>query len=174
MKPPDAKSVEWELLPPEEKQRRAALEPLFKWLAVVMDDLLRIPGTNFRFGLDPIIGLIPGIGDTSSAVASGIALISAVRHGIPKIIIARMALNVLVNEAIGVVPIAGDAFSFWFKSNKRNYDLLKKHVGTSRRAGRSDWVFVFGILGTLVLIVCVGVAVSVWALSQAGSFFIRR
>lgn len=174
MKPPEVQSVEWELLPPEEKQRRAAVEPLFKWLAVIMDDFLHIPGTNFRFGLDPIIGLFPGIGDTSSAIASAFALITAARNGVPKIILARMAVNILINELIGIVPGIGDAFSFWFKSNKRNYELLKKHAGSSRLARRGDWLFVFGVLGILVLIVAAGLIVSFWALDQATKFLYQR
>ena len=71
---------EWELLPPEEKEKRASLDPLFKWIAFIMDDFLRIPGTKFRFGLDPIIGLLPGIGDTGSAIISALAY----RGGAPR------------------------------------------------------------------------------------------
>src|ERR1043165_2975737 len=70
---------DWEVLPPEEKRKRQGLEPLFKWLALIMDEIIRVPGTNFRFGLDPLIGLIPGIGDTSSALVSAFALIQALR-----------------------------------------------------------------------------------------------
>ena len=174
MKTTEAKSVDWELLPPEEKQRRAALEPLFKWLALIMDDLIRIPGTNFRFGLDPIIGLFPGLGDTSSAIASAFALITAARHGVPKVILARMSLNILVNEVIGIIPGIGDAFSFWFKSNRRNYDLLQRHAGKSARAGRGDWVFVVGVLGILFLIVCAGLFVSFWVLDQTSRLLFNR
>src|SRR6476660_10326629 len=88
--------VDWEVLPPEEKRKRQGLEPLFKWLALIMDEVIRVPGTNFRFGLDPLLGLIPGIGDTSSALVSAVALIQALRLGVPKILLARMALNIFV------------------------------------------------------------------------------
>jgi hypothetical protein len=152
--------VDWEVLPPEEKRKRQGLEPLFKWLALIMDEVIRVPGTNFRFGLDPLLGLIPGIGDTSSALVSGIALIQAVRLGVPKVLLARMAMNILVNEVIGVIPVVGDAFSFWFKSNARNYDILKHHRLGSSPARASDWLFVVGILIALVLIVGLGIAVS--------------
>jgi hypothetical protein len=157
---PPLQEVDWEVLPPEEKRKRQGLEPLFKWLALIMDEVIRVPGTNFRFGLDPLLGLIPGIGDTSSALVSGIALIQAVRLGVPKILLARMAMNILVNEVIGVIPVAGDAFSFWFKSNSRNYDILKHHRLGSSPPRASDWLFVVGILIALVLIVCLGIAVS--------------
>src|SRR4051794_24708745 len=125
-----------------------------------MDEIVRVPGTNFRFGLDPLIGLVPGIGDTSSAIVSGFALIQAVRLGVPKILVARMALNVLVNEVIGIVPVVGDAFSFWFKSNARNYDIIKNHRLGTTAPKRSDWLFVVGILVALFVIVCAGIAVS--------------
>jgi hypothetical protein len=152
--------AEWEVLPPEEKRKRTKLEPIFKWIAYFMDDVVRVPGTKFRFGLDPLLGLIPGIGDTSSAMVSAFALIQAVRVGVPKVLLMRMALNVLVNEVIGVVPVVGDAFSFWFKSNARNYDIIKHHrLGTSTPK-RSDWLFVVGILLLVFVIVCVGIAIS--------------
>jgi hypothetical protein len=152
--------ADWEVLPPEEKRKRQNLDPLFKWLALIMDEFVRIPGTKFRFGLDPLLGLIPGIGDTSSALVSAFALIQAARLGVPKILLARMALNILVNEVIGVVPVVGDAFSFWFKSNARNYEIIKNHRLGSRPPSRSDWLFVIGILIVLSLIVGTGIAIS--------------
>ncbi|MBA3884042.1 MAG: DUF4112 domain-containing protein, partial [Chthoniobacterales bacterium] len=87
-----------------------------------MDNLIRVPGTKVRFGIDPLIGLIPGLGDTGSAMVSAMALIQAARYGLPKIVLARMSVNILLNELIGIVPIVGDAFSFWFKSNARNHE----------------------------------------------------
>ena len=160
--------LEFELLPPEKEQReRSKVESLFRWLALLMDDLVRIPGTNFRFGLDPLIGLLPGFGDTGSALISMMALIAAARRGLPKILLARMSLNILINEAIGIVPIAGDAFSFWFKSNARNYELLRKHAATPGRSTRSDWLFVALILGALGAILIVSLAVSFWLLLYA-------
>ena len=162
--PRDVQEVEWEVLPPEEKEKRSELEPLFRWLALIMDNFLRVPGTNFRFGLDPIMGLLPGLGDTGSAVISAMALIAAARRGLPKILLARMSLNILINEAVGIIPILGDAFSFWFKSNARNYELLRKHTAAPRRSTSSDWIFVAGILGALFLILVVSLAFSFWLL----------
>lgn len=155
---------EWELLPPEEKERRNAVEPLFRWLALLMDNVLRVPGTNLRFGLDPLLGLLPGIGDTASAIISAVALIQAARSGLPKILLARMSTNILINELVGIIPGIGDAFSFWFKSNARNYELLKHYSATPHRSRKSDWVFVGVILILLFVIVCVGIAVTVLVL----------
>ena len=171
--PNDFREVEWEVLPPEEKETRSELEPLFRWLALIMDNFLRVPGTNFRFGLDPIIGLLPGLGDTGSAVISAMALIAAARRGLPKILLARMSLNILINEAVGIVPILGDAFSFWFKSNVRNYELLRKHAAAPRRSTTSDWIFVAGVLGALVLILIVSLALSFWLLYTLARLFTR-
>ena len=89
-----------------------------------MDDFLRVPGTKLRFGLYHIIGLLPGIGDVTSAIVSAVAFVHAARSGVPKILLARMAMNILINELVGIIPGLGDAFSFWFKSNVRNYELL--------------------------------------------------
>ncbi|MEO6970369.1 MAG: DUF4112 domain-containing protein [Chthoniobacterales bacterium] len=172
--PKDVQEVEWEVLPPEEKEKRSELEPLFRWLALIMDNFLRVPGTNFRFGLDPIMGLLPGLGDTGSAIISAMALIAAARRGLPKILLVRMSLNILINEAVGIVPVLGDAFSFWFKSNARNYDLLRKHTAAPRRSTTSDWIFVAGILGALFLILVVSLAFSFWLLYQIGALFTRR
>ena len=139
-----------------------------------MDEVIRVPGTQFRFGLDPLLGLIPGIGDTSSALVSAFALIQAVRLGVPKVLVMRMALNVLLNEIIGVVPGIGDAFSFWFKSNARNYEIIKHHrLGTSAPK-RSDWLFVIGILLLLFVIVCVGIAISFLLLGAIARLLLGR
>ena len=165
---PKSEILDWELLPPEEKQRRASTEPLFRWLALIMDNFLRVPGTNFRFGLDPIIGLFPGIGDTASALTSALALIYATRCGLPKILIARMGANILINEVIGIIPGLGDLFSFWFKSNARNYDLLKRYSATPGQSRKSDWIFVAAILALLFVIVCAGLIVSFLVLMALG------
>ncbi|MFN2476099.1 MAG: DUF4112 domain-containing protein [Chthoniobacterales bacterium] len=162
---PPLQEPEFEVLPPETGGKRA-VEPLFRWIALLMDNFVRVPGTQFRVGLDPLIGLIPGLGDTGSAMVSAIALIQAARNGIPKIVLGRMATNILVNELIGIVPVIGDAFSFWFKSNARNYELLKRHTAGTRKASRSDWIFVVGVLIALVVIVAVGIAVSLFVLHQ--------
>lgn len=166
----DRPEIEFEILPPEEKKRRSELESLFRWLALIMDNLLRFPGTNFRFGLDPLIGLLPGIGDTGSALISAFALLVAARRGLPKILLTRMSLNILINEAVGIVPLFGDAFSFWFKSNARNYDLLQRHAAAPRRSTKGDWLFVALVLGALFLILIVSLIVSFWLLYEIARF----
>jgi hypothetical protein len=168
---PAAQEIEWEVLPPEEKGKQTQLEPLFRWLAQIMDEFLRFPGTRFRFGLDPLIGLLPGLGDTASAVISACTLVYAARCGLPKVLIARMSLNILINELVGIIPGIGDAFSFWFKSNTRNYELLRRHWGAPRRPRTSDWVFVATVLGVLFVVVAAGVVVSFFVLRELLRFF---
>ena len=141
---------------------------------MIMDDLLRLPGTKFRVGLDPVIGLLPGLGDTASAIVSALALIYAARSGVPKILLARMATNILINELVGIVPGVGDAFSFWFKSNARNYELLKHHVSKPHRSKRSDWVFVVAVLGLLFVIVFAGMIVSFLIVQAFVHFLMTR
>jgi hypothetical protein len=162
---PEVEELEFEVLPPEDK-RRAELEPIFRWLALIMDNLLRVPGTQFRFGLDPLIGLIPGFGDTGSAVVSAMALIAGVCRGLPRILLARMALNILINEAVGVIPIVGDAFSFWFKSNARNYELLRQQAARPGRSSKADWLFVGLVLVALGLILIASLTLSFWLFTQ--------
>jgi hypothetical protein len=163
---PPVQEVKFDVLPPEGADPQKELDPLFRWLAFFMDNLVRLPGTNFRIGLDPIIGLIPGIGDTGAALISATALIKAARMGLPKIVLARMAVNVLINQIVGIVPVFGDVFSAWFKSNARNYILLQEH-GTRRRAStRGDWFFVIGVLALLGLIVLAGLSLTVIILRE--------
>ncbi len=166
---PPLKEIEWEVLPPEEKRRRQGLEPLFKWISLIMDEFIRIPGTKFKVGLDPLIGLLPGLGDTGSALVSAFALIQAARLGVPKILLARMSLNILLNELIGIVPVVGDAFSFWFKSNARNYRIIQNYIATPGAVPRrGDWFFVVAVLVLLFGIVCCGLLISFLLFREIG------
>ena len=139
-----------------------------------MDNLLRVPGTKFRFGLDPLLGLIPGFGDTASAVVSALALVQAARRGLPKIVLARMSLNILINELVGIIPGIGDAFSFWFKSNARNYRILQTHAAGLAKPGQGDWIFVIGVLSVLLLVVCLGLVASFIVLWTIARLFTRH
>src|SRR5215212_8997637 len=89
-----------------------------------MDELIRIPGTNIRIGLDPIIGLFPGIGDFLASSIGLVTITEGVRLKVPVPVLFRMGFNVLLNDAIGTIPLIGDIFSAWFKSNSRNLKLL--------------------------------------------------
>ena len=90
-------------------------------------------------------------GTPASAFISAFALLQAARSGLPKIVLARMSLNILINELVGIIPGIGDAFSFWFKSNARNYRILQEHATGTRKTQRSDWIFVIAVLVLLFL-----------------------
>ena len=169
---------EWELLPPEDRsrsqRRSASLESRFRWLALIMDDFLRVPGTKLRFGLDPIIGLLPGIGDAASAMVSAVALVHAALSGVPKILLTRMAMNILINALVGMIPGLGDAFSFWFKSNVRNYELLQRYSAAPAGSRKGDWIFVIAVLSLLFVIVSAGFIVALLVLEAIGRFLFPR
>jgi hypothetical protein len=125
-------------------------------LARLMDDLVRIPGLGLRVGLDPIIGLIPGVGDATTAVMSMAILIGAAYAGVPKITLFRMGLNVALDMTIGALPIIGDMWDFWWRSNQRNMALLRRAAPAAgrapRRATAGDWAFVGGVIGVLLAV----------------------
>lgn len=127
-------------------------DPFIALIARLMDSAFVIPGTNIRFGLDPIIGLLPGIGDGATALTSLMLFLKAAGQGVPKIVLAHMALNIVLNTSLGAVPVAGDAFSFWFKSNDRNYELLRKHASVPNASTKADWTFVIALVGGLALV----------------------
>ena len=107
-------------------------------LSHLLDDFLRIPGTQIRFGLDGIIGLIPGIGDVLGAMASWIIILAAWLRGVPRITLARMLVNVAIETIIGTVPILGDAFDIAWKANRRNYALLERSIGAVPSYGAAN------------------------------------
>jgi hypothetical protein len=97
-------------------------------MARLLDGAIQVPGTRFRFGLDPIIGLIPGIGDVIGAIFSTLIIFQAARLGAPRSMLIRMMTNVAVDTLVGEIPFLGDLFDFGWKSNTRNIALLEQHV----------------------------------------------
>ena len=123
-------------------------------LSLWMDGMFRIPGIGWRFGLDALVGLIPGVGDLATTGVSLYILASAVRYRVPKITLLRMGLNIGVDYVLGSLPVVGDLFDAWWKSNQKNVALLKERATVSAedaRSGRlSDWLFL--LLIVLVLL----------------------
>jgi hypothetical protein len=122
------------------------LELLARW----MDSVFEIPGTRIRFGLDPLLGLIPGLGDALSTLVSLYILSAARRCGVPRVTMLRMAANIAIDFALGSLPILGDAFDVFWKANVRNVALLRRHLmvatpAEQRRARSGDWLFVSGL-----------------------------
>jgi hypothetical protein len=154
MKPP-VQNIEIDEVLPAEKSGRPgeSVDPLVAFVARLMDTVFTIPGTNIRFGLDPLIGLIPGFGDLAATLVSTLLILQSSRHSVPRIVLARMALNVLINAALGSLPVVGDIFSVFFRSNVKNYALLQRHAGNKRTSTAGDWLFVVGLIGAMILVV---------------------
>ena len=131
-------------------------DPLVRARALtrLLDSAARVPGTSFRFGLDPVLGLIPGLGDVAGAALSGYVVILASRLGAPKSVIVRMLGNVAIDTVAGTMPVVGDLFDAGWKSNTRNLALLERHVGlptTERAASRTVVWLTVAALAVLAL-----------------------
>src|SRR5437867_5864282 len=107
-----------------------------------LDAGFRLPGTSLRFGLDPILGLIPGAGDAAGAVLAGWILVEALRMGASRATVLRIAGNVALDATLGAVPVLGDIFDFAWKANLRNVALLERHLAEPAQAARTDRSFV--------------------------------
>jgi hypothetical protein len=122
-------------------------------LARILDKTVKIPGTPFYVGLDPLLGLIPGIGDMLANLIGSVILILGARLQVPQIVIARMSLNLLINGIIGAIPILGDLFSIWFRSHARNAELLRRAAAQPYRETQQARIYVACIIaGTVVLL----------------------
>lgn len=131
-------------------------------LAWLMDESVRLPG-GWRIGLDGLLGLIPGVGDAMGLATSGYILLRARRFGVPRIVMARMIANVLLDALIGAIPVAGDLFDFAFKANRRNIALMEQYLTDERRTRRSSW-------GRVLLVAAAVLASTVLVLFLAFSF----
>lgn len=115
----------------------------------LLDNAFTIPGTRFRFGLDALIGLVPGIGDAVSALFSGYLVLQASRLGAPTSVVSRMIANVAIDTAVGWVPILGDLFDAGWKSNVKNMALLEEHVrhpAGAKAGSRRTLILLAGVL----------------------------
>ena len=107
-------------------------------IAKILDTAIGIPGTKFRIGLDPILGLIPGGGDLITACISGYTIYLAARCGLERPQIYKMIKNIAIETIIGSIPIAGDIFDAYFKANIRNLEILEKHIDLSDAIDTQD------------------------------------
>jgi uncharacterized protein DUF4112 len=132
-------------------------------LARLLDSAIQIPGTRFRLGLDPIIGLVPGIGDVIGAIFSTLIIFQAARLGASKSTLIRMMGNVAVDTLVGEIPFLGDLFDFGWKSNTRNIALLEQHLDrpvAARVASRRVLLLLgFGLLLLFIGVIALGIVV---------------
>jgi Domain of unknown function (DUF4112) len=134
------------------------------YIASLLDDMFRIPGTQIRFGLDALIGWIPGIGDAMAGVASFLIIFSSWRRGIPSVTLVRMVANVLLETGIGAIPVAGDIFHVIWKANRRNYRLLVREKQQPASNTRRDWMFLIFILFSILAALAIPTAILIWLL----------
>jgi len=134
-----------------------------KLLAKLLDQQFNIPGTSIRIGLDPVIGLIPGIGDILTSLAGSTILLIAAQYHLPKIVLFRMGVNVSINGLIGAIPVFGDLFSIWFRSNVRNIELLEEHIHkTQQTSTAGDWAFVISLFIGIFAVLIVSIMAIIW------------
>lgn len=147
-------------------ERREHLVEMADILGKMLDTAVRVPGTSVYIGLDPLIGLIPGIGDALANLIGMVILGIATRLRLPRIVLARMSLNLLINGIVGAVPLAGDVFSVWFRSHARNAALLREAALRPDRESRPDWFYVVGIIGGTVIVMLLAIAFVVWVVAK--------
>lgn len=131
-----------ELAPRPADRVPADLRRLVRWL----DTAVRIPGTNIRFGLDPLLGLLPGVGDSLSALLSGWVVVRAAGMGASPATLARMIGNILVDSAVGTIPLVGDLFDVGWRANQRNLALLEGQLADPVRRRRHDRGLVIAVV----------------------------
>lgn len=148
---------------PKDNTRRDSAVRRLDSLSYVMDNSIPLPGTNRRFGLDAVIGLVPGLGDAAGSLMSAYIVVQAARLGAPASSLVRMVLNVGIEAVVGAIPFVGDLFDAWFKANARNVRLLRQELdrpGSTRKA--STGVVLAVILALVLILGAVGwLAISV-------------
>ena len=151
-----------EIIPPGARPRSQSSglsDSTLSLLASLLDDIFRIPGTSFRFGLDPLIGLIPGLGDLLTGAASFLIILAGWQRGIPRVTLTRMVANVVIDTLVGSVPVLGDLFDAAWKSNSMNLALLQRASAPSQpRQSWRDWLFLLVIVVSLALVIVVPIA----------------
>jgi hypothetical protein len=118
-----------------------------------MDAMIPIPGTKWRIGLDPLLGLVPGIGDTLGGLASIYAILVADRLGAPPSVLARMGLNVGIDALVGAIPLLGDLFDVGYRANSRNVAVVEEWLASPRETRRSSRAVVALVVVAVVLVV---------------------
>jgi hypothetical protein len=134
----------------------------FRRVADLLDSRFRIPGTSIRFGLDPILSLIPGVGDLASPAFAVALLAQAIYQGVPRVIMLRMLINALIDALIGAVPVAGAVGDLFYRANLRNLALLERHAHPGVSPRPADRTFVLVAAAVFGLILLLPVLVAVW------------
>jgi len=137
----------------------------------LLDDAFRVPGTSIRFGWDPLIGLVPWIGDVLTAIFSCAIILQAHHMRVPRVVQLRMVINVAIDVLVGVIPLVGDAADVFWKSNARNFEMLERYGVRAQPATTSDWLFVIGMIAAVVAIAAIPLIVVYWLGYAVASLF---
>ena len=117
----------------------------------LLDSAIGIPGTKFRFGLDPILGLIPGAGDFLGTALSAYLVVEAARLGVPKETLVKMVSNIVLESAVGTVPVIGDLFDAAWKANTKNFELVEAHLNIPQAVEKKNTWFIFLLIAGLFI-----------------------
>lgn len=154
-------------LTPAQEHRIAAL----RHIARLLDSAYEVPGTSWRFGLDPVVGLVPGLGDLISPLFTIAILWQSQDLRLPRVVQLRMLFNVAIDTFVGMVPIAGDLFDFAWKANEMNMALLERHAFDERPASAGDWLFVIGLTVLLLAVAALPFLLLGWMISAIARQF---
>jgi hypothetical protein len=116
----------------------------------LLDEVVGVPGTPIKVGLDPVIGVIPVVGDAVAAGVGAWVIAEAASFGLPRIVLGRMVLNLLVDLGIGAIPVLGDIYDLFFRSNTRNFELFRRHALDPNASTRGERAFFAGLLLVIV------------------------
>lgn len=133
---------------------------------MLLDAQFRIPGTRIRFGLDPILSLIPGLGDLASPVFATLLIAQGLHQRVPRIVLLRMMGNALIDAILGIVPVAGSIADIFWRANVKNLALLEHYARPGQTPTRADYVFVFGIVAVFGMLVIIPVVLAIWLASR--------
>ena len=131
-------------------------------LSHLLDDFIKVPGTSIRFGLDGIMGVVPGIGDVLGGIASCIIIVAAWMRGVPYVTVTRMVANVVIEVVVGSVPILGDAFDIAWRANRRNYALLTGSIYEPRKYSIQSWIFLVVLSIVLITLMLLPMLLLAW------------
>jgi hypothetical protein len=151
--------------PPASKSDTAALQRI-RMVGKLLEGIIAVPGTNKKIGLDPIIGLLTGGGDSVGFVMSAYILVESLRFKLPKETLLRMLTNVAIDAVVGAVPFLGDVFDFFWKSNSKNIRLLEAHLDHPKEQTAADKGFVVLVLVALALIFAMAIGLT-WLVISA-------
>jgi hypothetical protein len=149
----------------DQLQKRVEVEKGLDDLSYYLDGLFKVPGVGWRFGLDALIGVIPNVGDTLTFLPAMYILFAGVRYGVPKITLLRMAFNLGLDYVVGMIPFIGDAFDFVWKANNQNMNLIRTRAAGHGKGRMSDYLFVLGLIGVLLLILIGSILSSVYIIA---------